>query len=178
MHMTITTQHTQESLSRAYVTAVAGRAGLNMTLGQEYDYGVDGSFHSVVIGSDGRRVNSGSTLDFQLKASKNWKFNKQNDQIGYNLEAKTYNDLVMRDPDCVGIILILFCLPSNSNHWLSVTEDQLILRNCCYWIRLEGNRTSNAQTKKIFIPSQNLLDVQALKELMINESVRRKEAMR
>lgn len=42
----LTDQHIAEALSRAYVRAIAGRAGLNLAI-REYDYGVDGSFDEV-----------------------------------------------------------------------------------------------------------------------------------
>jgi hypothetical protein len=45
----LTDQHIAESLSRAYVRAIAGRAGLNLAI-REYDYGVDGSFDEVEVG--------------------------------------------------------------------------------------------------------------------------------
>jgi hypothetical protein len=45
-------------LSRAYVRAIAGRAGLNLAI-REYDYGVDSSFDEVVVRQN-RRVESGS----------------------------------------------------------------------------------------------------------------------
>jgi hypothetical protein len=44
----LTDQHIAEALSRAYVRAIAGRAGLNLAI-REYDYGVDGSFDEVVM---------------------------------------------------------------------------------------------------------------------------------
>jgi hypothetical protein len=39
----LTDQHIAETLSRAYICAIAGRAGLNLAI-REYDYGVGGSF--------------------------------------------------------------------------------------------------------------------------------------
>jgi hypothetical protein len=44
----LTDQHIAEALSRAYVRAIAGRAGVNLAI-REYDYGVDGSFDEVVV---------------------------------------------------------------------------------------------------------------------------------
>jgi Domain of unknown function (DUF4365) len=56
----LTDQHIAEALSRAYVRAIAGRAGLNLAI-REYDYGVDGSFDEVVMRQN-RRVESGLAL--------------------------------------------------------------------------------------------------------------------
>ena len=49
-------QHIAEALSRAYVSAIAGRAGLNLAI-REYGYGVDGSFDEVVVKSEFRDRN-------------------------------------------------------------------------------------------------------------------------
>ncbi|MBD1859679.1 MULTISPECIES: hypothetical protein [Leptolyngbya] len=50
----LTDQHIAEAISRAYIRAIAGRAGLNLAI-REYDYGVDGSFDEVVVRQN-RRV--------------------------------------------------------------------------------------------------------------------------
>jgi hypothetical protein len=88
----LTDQHIAESLSRAYVRAIAGRAGLNLAI-REYDYGVDGSFDEVIVRQN-RRVESGFSLSFQLKASTQWQLEAA--QVVYDLEVKTYNDLILR----------------------------------------------------------------------------------
>jgi hypothetical protein len=81
----ITQQHTQECLSFAYVQAVAGMAGVNLSAQRTHDYGVDGSFRAVVI-LPYRRVESGVSVDFQMKATTNWEYDGTD--IAYDLEAK------------------------------------------------------------------------------------------
>ena len=97
----LTIQHIQEDLSRACIQAVAAKAGVNLSLGTHaHDYGVDGTFHQVEmatrVDAEGkprtRRLNSGFNLEFQCKASRNWR--EQKDVIAYDLEVKTYNDLI------------------------------------------------------------------------------------
>jgi hypothetical protein len=67
----ITIQHTKEALSRAYILAVAGKAGHNLVLERTFDYSVDGSFRQVEH-SGSRRRETGFALDFQAKASVSW----------------------------------------------------------------------------------------------------------
>ncbi len=43
-----TEPHILESLSRAYIRAIAGKACLNLSI-REYDYGVDGNFDEITI---------------------------------------------------------------------------------------------------------------------------------
>ena len=105
----LTDQHISEALSRAYVRAIAGRTGLNLAI-REYDYGVDGSFDEVVVRQN-RRVESGFSLSFQLKASTQWQIDDT--QVVYDLEVKTYNDLILRRSmrTATPCILILLALP-------------------------------------------------------------------
>src|SRR5258705_2116714 len=89
----ITLQHTEECLSLAYVHALAGRAGVNLAAQRVHDYGIDGTFRSIkIVGT--RRVESGFAVDFQMKATINWEYNGPD--VAYDLEAKTYNDMVQR----------------------------------------------------------------------------------
>jgi hypothetical protein len=66
----ITTQHIEETLSRAYVRAIAATAGVIVNV-DELDYGCDGAFRSVTW-RNSRRVVTGFSIDFQLKASIRW----------------------------------------------------------------------------------------------------------
>jgi len=169
----ITKQHTQECLSRAFVLAVSGAAGVNVEMGKEFDYGFDGQFKPVMIRGP-RRVESGFHLDYQLKSTTNWWH--EGDDVVYDLEAKTYNDLVDRDPDATGAVLILLCLPDDEAQWVSFTEDALALRRCCYWTRLQGEPTDNVAKKRVFIPRQNLLTVASLRQVLLDERERRSGA--
>lgn len=64
------------------------------------------------------------------------------------------------------LLLILFCMPHDSNEWLTCTHDNLILRNCCYWVLLTGDKTSNTVSKTIRVPKNQLLTPLALSALL------------
>lgn len=167
----ITTQHTQESLSRSYAHAIAGTAGVNMHIGREFDYGFDGTFRPVIIRGT-RRVESGFPVDFQLKCTKNW--SHEGNQVAYSIETKTYNDLVTRDPEGIGALLILLCVPADQSEWLEVSEDYLKMQRCCYYTALSGNAVANEDSKKkILIPRDNLLTPAALAKLLAAERERK-----
>ncbi len=145
----ITEQHTQEQLSRAYLQAIAAQAGLSLSR-PDPDYGVDGSFH-LVVQQGKRHVQSAKRLEFQLKASTRWQ--QEEAEIIYDLEAQTYNDLVERNqssaPDpCV---LILLALPPQREDWLRCSEESLQINGGCYWVFLKGSPTENAYTVRIRI---------------------------
>lgn len=135
-----------------------------------FDYGVDGRFQPVAMRGN-RRVASGHTLEFQAKASINWELD--NNQIIYDLEAKTYNDMVSRPPSETTLILILLCLPQDQVDWHASTATETTLRHCCYWHILTGEPTENTETKRIFIPSANILTPESLNGLLAAERSRR-----
>ncbi|WP_295614630.1 DUF4365 domain-containing protein [Chamaesiphon sp. GL140_3_metabinner_50] len=160
----LTEQHIIESLSRAYVRALAGKAGLNLSV-REYDYGVDGNFDEITI-RDKRRVESGFSLSFQLKASTQWQ--RDDNTVIYDLEAKTYNDLVLRRNFRMAVpcILILFALPPAPSQWLIYNEEEMRLRGSCYWDYLSGAPTENRQSVRIRIPRQQRLTSESLLDLI------------
>jgi hypothetical protein len=167
----ITQEHAQEALSRAYIHAVAAKAGVNYVLAKEFDYGFDGHFYPVKL-RGARIVESGFSLSFQLKCSINWTANDES--VSYALKSKNYNDLVTREPDAEAAILILMCLPEDPEEWVTISEDQIILRKCCYFAALEGEPVANENsTKTIQIPRQNLLTAANLTQVLAAERARR-----
>ena len=162
----LTDQHIAEALSRAYVRAIAGRAGLNLAI-REYDYGVDGSFDEVVVRQN-RRVESGFSLSFQLKASTLWQLDSIH--ITYDLEVKTHNDLILRRSikTATPCILLLLALPADSTQWLICEESELRLQGTCYWEYLSGNPSENRSSVRIRIPRSQRLTPESLLALMQN----------
>lgn len=162
----LTNQHIAEALSRAYVRAIAGRAGLNLAI-REYDYGVDGSFDEVIVRQN-RRVESGFSLSFQLKASTLWQLDPTH--VIYDLEVKTYNDLILRRSikTATPCILILLALPADSTDWLICDESELRLQGTCYWEYLSGNPSTNRSSIRIRIPRSQRLTPKSLLTLMQN----------
>lgn len=168
--MSLTVQHSEESLCLAHIYAVAGMAGLDHAIRDIHDYGVDGQFEEIVVFDSGR-TNSGHPLAFQAKATMNWDL--VDDTIAYNLEARTYNNMVRRTSGAVTLILILLCLPRDRALWHAASHDGTLLRNCCYYHLLRGDPVPNTSTKRIFIPRDQILTAEALKELVVAERLRR-----
>ncbi len=160
--MPITVQHQKEALGQAYVRAVIAKAGFNFGK-TEFDYGIDGTIKDV-INRNGRYVDSCFGINFQLKSSCDVNF--ENGYVVYDLESKNYNDLVA-ESSMLPNILILFVLPPNSDEWLEVTPDQLIMKKCAWWCSLEGQApTTNQASKRIVIPDCQIFSPNALIDLM------------
>lgn len=150
----LTIQHYKESLSRAYITAIVGKARQQLRWGGEYDYGVDGQVKRI-INRNGRHTETGFGFDFQAKASTDWEL--RNDQIVYDLEVDNYNDLAQRSEDerAMPLILIIMCLDSDENRWLNVDADRLMLQKCSYWLQISSDFSSNQRSKRVKIPASN-----------------------
>jgi len=160
--MPITVQHQKEALGQAYVRAVIAKAGFNFGK-TEFDYGIDGTIKDV-INRNGRYVDSCFGINFQLKSSSAVSF--EGDCVIYDLESKNYNDLV-NESSMLPNILILFVLPANDDDWLSVTVNQLTMKQCAWWCSLEGQEpTENQATKRISIPVHQIFSPTALIDLM------------
>jgi Domain of unknown function (DUF4365) len=168
----ITREHTQESLSQAYVHALAGAAGLNLAPRTNYDYGIDGAFHPIRI-VNGARVPSAFPVEYQMKATTDWRH--EDKFVVYDLEARAHRFLTDREPRQPMAILILLCLPKDEADWLDGCEEHLRLRNCCYWFRPEDPPTTNVSSIRIRVPRVNVLTPDALKGIM---AVARAEGMR
>jgi hypothetical protein len=166
----ITLQHTEECISLAYVHALTGKAGVSLSAHRTHDYGIDGTFRSIkVVGN--RHVETGFAVDFQMKATTTWEHKESN--VVYDLEAKTYNDLVQRDAEATPCILILLCLPPNQDEWVDTNETRMVLKHCCYWTGLQGPATTNTATKRIFVPRANTLTSAVIAQILESERTRR-----
>lgn len=151
-----TLQDSQECLSRAYVTAVVGRARQALSWGSEHDYGVDGRVNKIVRHGS-RRRELGFGFAFQLKASTDWFDNGT--EIVYDLEAKNYNDMIAYSADGGGVnplLLILLCLPKRRSSWMKVHANHLALRERAFVYKATGQPTQNTGTQRIKIPLKNV----------------------
>lgn len=160
----LTLQHCKESLSRAYITAVVGRSRNNILWGREFDYGVDGSVR--LVEKRGERIRETfHGFDFQAKSTVDWAI--EGDEILYDLDADAYNDLAER-AECTAhpFLLLLLCLPKGETEWLNVTGDNLILKNCAYWLRVRDALTANKESRRIRVPNGNIFSPDAVSGLL------------
>ena len=135
----ITTAHRMESLSRAYLQAVAAQAGLNYSLHQ-YDYGIDITLREVEeLG--GHYSDIGTQLDIQLKSTMNAV--ETETEIKYDLDVRTY-ELLRSEPNFLRVLVVLL-LPSSEAEWIEVRAEELCLRRCAYWYVLRGFPPTDAK---------------------------------
>lgn len=163
----ISPQHTEELLSRAFITAIAAKGGFNATVtGYDLDYGTDGIIKRVnVYGS--KREDSGMGIEFQAKATKNWRINEAKTVVSYDMPVEAYNRLIRRFTDGgIPIYLILLCLPENADDWVEISHESLVLKHCCYWQRITGSASPNGNSQVVHIPATQRFDPFTLRLLV------------
>jgi hypothetical protein len=132
----------EEALSRAYVFAVASRAGIDIA-GTFKDYGVDGTFRRIAVLPDNTRVKH--RLSSRLSTEGFDQLHRWRDKRVLPNEGCAYNKLVWRrNNGGIPIVLILMVLPNDPEHWMAHSEDELLLRQCCYWHLVGETETDSA----------------------------------
>ena len=160
--MAITEQHRKEDLGQAFVTATIAKAGFTVSY-SNHDYGIDGLIKDIAKADHGY-YETGFGINYQLKSS--WDVSFDGNYIVYDLESRNYNDLIL-ERTMLPSILILFVLPENESQWLTVSEDQMIIKKSAWWCSLKGlPPTHNTSKKRIRIPKNQLLTPDSLTYLM------------
>lgn len=144
----------KEHLSLAYVAALAARAGY--ALG---DLNVDRDSVDVEIkGGGGMRP----ALAMQLKASSSLEI--KSSEIPYQLSRKNYDDL--RAARQTPILLVVYQLPADKEHWLECAPPQMVLRRCAWWMSLKGFPPIEQASKVVHVPWEQRLNVESMQALM------------
>lgn len=149
-----------EGLSRAYVRAVAIRAGCRYMDRFEHDIGTDAEIHYIDV-VDGKPRETGVQLRLQIKATSQGVKHTPTDVV-IDLQVEHYRKLIQPSPG-VRIVLIVFDMPDDDLRWVDTAPDGLVLRNCAYWKALEGEAdVPNETTVRVKIPRQQQLTVNAV----------------
>jgi hypothetical protein len=158
----MTQGHRQEALCRAYVQAVAAKAGLLLSR-PEPDYGIDLSLRMVEI--RGRHhLDTSVQVDLQLKST--MQASVTDSAVKYDLEVDAYEYLRRSEPFCPRILVVLV-LPADEDEWVKQSPEELTIRQCAYWLSLTGAPATTAtKTIRVAIPPENVFSVQAVQALL------------
>jgi hypothetical protein len=161
----MTEEQVKEAISRHFVQLIASRGGF-LCARPDYDYGCDLTVTKVMVvprGGKMRYLQSGISIDLQLKCTLESGIERTQTSVKYDLEAKTFNDLVYRRNSNAQtpLVLVLLVLPDNKDEWLTITPDELIVRRAAYWyMPPEGTAaTPNVATTRIELPTANAVDL-------------------
>lgn len=147
----------KEALSLIYAQAVAARAGYVTEVPRTDRDSVD-----MCISAGGRMR---PRIDLQLKATVNLK-RPGDGFLHFPLGIKNYNDLRIIEVQSLRLLVVLD-LPKEEQRWMTITQDELILRHRAYWLNLQGyEETANQSSVTVRIPEENLFNVESLRTLM------------
>lgn len=158
----MTKNQIKEAISINYIQTIANQIGHKVVLRLE-DHGVDMSIIKVDKTSNYgkvRYIDSGKTIECQLKATTEKGIRRTNGFIKYALDVKAYNDLAYRFKKLMPLVLILFILPDDDKKWIECKPNELIIRKHAYWYipdpeaRISGNKSSIT----ISIPNNQRID--------------------
>jgi len=144
------------------VQAVIAQSGWSYGV-PESDYGIDIEVKYVrEIG--GKYKSTGHALEIQIKSTTQ-PYIRDNELI-FDLDVAAFNELA-NPTRGANAILVVYCMPSADSDWLAVSREQIVLRNCGYWVCLRGLEASgNQATKRVSIPLSQVFDADALGEMM------------
>ena len=152
----LTVPDQKEALSLVYAQAVAARAGYVTEVPSMDRDSVD-----LCIRAGGRMR---PLLDLQLKATVNLE-RPRDGFLHFPLGIKNYNDL--RIEVQILRLLVVLDLPEDEQQWMTITENELIIRHRAYWLNLQGyEETANQSSVTVRIPEENLFNVESLRTLM------------
>jgi len=157
----MTEEQIKEALSNNYIGTLASVEGFKLTKATDtggVDYSVSRDLVVTNAFGEKRYIQAGNYIDIQLKSTTTKRIIESVDTIQFDLEAKSYNDLIMRrDHGAAPLILVVFILPQATHDWVEVDEMNLMLRHRAYWYRpaQEERETSNRSSIRITISKQN-----------------------
>jgi len=165
----MTEENIKEALSIKYIETLANYKGFK-THSLYPDNGTDLVIYEVKPRQENghqRYFDTGRELKIQLKAT-SIEIEVNDGHLVYDLNANTYNDLVVRINDNRPLILILFLLPNEYQDWTILNEEQLVLKKCAYYYlpAEDAERTDNQVTQRIRINVENIVTIDTLNELM------------
>jgi len=154
----------KEQFSIAFVNAIAAQAGLNNAQTSVDDDSVD--LMLVGRGFNGKIRNP--QLQIQLKCTSQNLVKDKN--INFPLPKKNYDDLRGDNLLCPRYLVVLI-VPEKVDEWANLGDNELTLRNSCYWISLRNSPDStNTSNVTVKIPLKQKLTKEALVELMNSAS--------
>jgi hypothetical protein len=158
----------EAELSYAYLHAVASKAGVGCKLGSRLD---DNAGIDAELTGWGPFPNGGYReeidIKVQLKATVKTPVDYEGKYWSYSLSGiSRYNDLRSEAISTPRILVVLF-LPSNNADWLTLSNNELILRKCAYWVSLRGAKAStNTTAQTVYLPKSQRFDSEGLQDLM------------
>lgn len=152
-----------EQFSEAFVCAIVAQAGCNHSKPVVDDHSIDLNLSKNMPEQSDFLVFD-PMICIQLKSTAVSEIT--GDTLKFRLKMKNYNDLRkchLQKPR----ILVVVCIPENSEDWIDYHKDSLILYRNAFWISLDGRpEISNTTSVTLDIPVAQRFDAKILSEMM------------
>ena len=158
----MTEQQRQEAVSREFLRILAHMHGYKIHE-PALDHGVDMVVcpvrERIEPGGQRRFLDSKMRLDFQIKSTTIANVEMGEDDITYDLEAKTFNDLIDRRIEPLPLHLLLVVLNERPPACVTIDPNRISVVGSAYWFlpKEDEEATANVATKRISIPKANIL---------------------
>lgn len=167
----MTEEQKKEQLSNRFIGILAAYKGFaidkpDLDLGVDYQLKKTTTFRTPLGGT--RYTYDSRYIDLQLKATTESSIVDELNSIKYDLEVKSFNDLVERQINGTApLVLILFVLPHDSNLWVDIDHSEIKLRKHAFWFvpPVGSQPTYNKQSIRIEIPKINMLGIDCFNNL-------------
>ncbi|MBM4778402.1 MAG: DUF4365 domain-containing protein [Archangiaceae bacterium] len=155
------TNDLKSEFSIAYVSAIAHAGGYFVQLPNRMRDGDGVDIEIFQRGGGG--VVRGPRLDLQLKATAKV---PETDPFFIDLPLKNYTELISVDHQ-VPRILVVMQVPEDRADWATASPEQLVLRQCAWWLSLRGaNDSQNDATQRVWVAKKNVFSMTALEAIM------------
>jgi hypothetical protein len=166
----------ESEISYAYLHAVASHAGAGCSNANRAS---DGNGIDAIITGWGPFPGGGYLQEIDIKVQLKATVGIpviNNGFLSYSLNGiSRYNDLRSNSLATHRILVVLY-LPPNPSDWLSISENELILKKCAYWASLKGAPPStNTSSQTVYIPQTQIFNSTNLKSIFT--SLSRKEEL-
>lgn len=157
----MTPNQQREEFSKAYVAAVAARAGCKLA-----SWSQDSGCLDVTVGTHSgfEGTLAAPKLDLQLRSSSKPKIETAT-HVRWKLTRQHFD--ILRGRTRTPHILVVVLLPEDSQAWLEQTPEQLIMRRCAYWVHLLGQpEIPSGGSTVVDVPKSQLFSPDALLSLL------------
>lgn len=159
----MTEDQQKEAISREFLRVLANGHGFKV-LEPPQDHGVDMIVCPVTVRREPngrvRYLDSQYKLDFQLKSTTAAGIIDEDNQVKFDLEVKTYNDLVQRRADPLPLHLLVVVLTDTPPRCVDIDQQRLALLGSAYWYLPDEDAqpSQNQQQVRISIPKANRVE--------------------
>ncbi len=158
----------ESELSYAYLHAVASKAGAACANCNRHEdnRGVDAKITAWGPFSGGG-ANDLEEIDLKIQLKATIGTPLINDgYISYALNGINRYDDLRKQTLATHRILVVMFLPGNDTDWLQISEDELVLKKCAYWVSLRGAaQSANATSQTVYIPQAQIFNPTSLMDI-------------